>query len=383
MPILTQEELKAVAAEKQRPAISIFLPTHRAGPEIQQDSIRLKNLLKKAGEQLIAEGSRPAEARELLAPVSNLINDAAFWRHQADGLALLRSRDTFRIYRVPLDLPEFVAVSDRFYVKPLLPLLINDARFYVLALSKKAVRVLECTKDTVQALDVPDIPQGTDEALPVGDTPQSQLYARPVTLAHPGAEMFHGHGEGIDDAEVANMMHYCRRIDEGLRNVLKESRAPLILACVDSLAPYFRSVASHRPILEPIVSGNPDDLSAEQLHQKAWPIAEPHFHEARVQAAAQFHEGLAKGRAGQALADVLTAAHQGRIATLFVGLGLQRWGRFDFDRLQLNEHEEEQPEDEELLDLAAMQTLLHGGTVYGVPPGDVPGGHPLAAVYRF
>src|SRR3982750_3567857 len=46
MPILSPEDLKSVVTEGHGPAVSIFLPTHRAGPDIQQDSIRLKNLLK-------------------------------------------------------------------------------------------------------------------------------------------------------------------------------------------------------------------------------------------------------------------------------------------------------------------------------------------------
>jgi hypothetical protein len=49
----------------------------------------------------------------------------------------------------------------------------------------------------------------------------------------------------------------------------------------------------------------------------------------------------------------------------------------------LEEHADEQPGDEELLDLAAMQTITHRGVVYGVKPEDVPGGQLLAAVYRF
>jgi hypothetical protein len=39
--------------------------------------------------------------------------------------------------------------------------------------------------------------------------------------------------------------------------------------------------------------------------------------------------------------------------------------------------------DEELLDLVAMQTLTHGGTVYGVKPEEVPDRQLLAAVYRY
>jgi hypothetical protein len=83
------------------------------------------------------------------------------------------------------------------------------------------------------------------------------------------------------------------------------------------------------------------------------------------------------------LEDVLTAAFQGRIATLFVPLGVSRWGRFDFNHLALEQHDDEQPGDDELLDLAAAETLRHDGVVYGVKPEDVPGGHLLAAVYRY
>src|SRR5574339_666895 len=101
MPTLSHEDLKSVIAAGQAPAVSIFLPTHRAGPEIQQDSIRLKNLVKQAERQLLAEESRPAGARELLAPVTKLVGDAAFWRHQGHGLAIFRSEDFFRVYRLP------------------------------------------------------------------------------------------------------------------------------------------------------------------------------------------------------------------------------------------------------------------------------------------
>jgi hypothetical protein len=68
---------------------------------------------------------------------------------------------------------------------------------------------------------------------------------------------------------------------------------------------------------------------------------------------------------------------------LFVPLGVRRWGRFDSDRLSVDEHEEEQPGDDELLDLATMQTLMHAGTVFGVKSEEVPDKQLLVAVYRF
>lgn len=382
MPVLsTREELRSVLADSQTPAISIFVPTHRAGQEIRQDPIRLKNLVKEAEDQLIKEGTRPAEARTLLDPVAGLVEDAAFWRHQDNGLALFRSPDIFRTYRLPFSVQAFVAVSDRFYIKPLLPLLMNDARFYVLALSQKAVRLLECTRDRAEPVELPDVPQGIGEALPEGPEPQLQRHSLPIGRQE--HTFIHGHGVGTDDVDVVNVRRYFQRVEDSVHQRLKDERAPLILACVEYMAPIYKEVSRYRQILEPTVAGNPDGLQNEELQLKARPIADEHFQQARAKAVAEYHEGIAKGRASHRLDEVLTAACQGRIATLFAPLGVQRWGRFDFNRLALEQHDEEQPGDDELLDLATAQTLRHDGTVYGVKPEDVPGGQLLAAVYRY
>jgi hypothetical protein len=53
--------------------------------------------------------------------------------------------DVFRHYRLPFPFQEFVVVTERFHVKPLLPLLSGDGQFYLLALSQNGVRVLQGT----------------------------------------------------------------------------------------------------------------------------------------------------------------------------------------------------------------------------------------------
>jgi len=226
-----------------------------------------------------------------------------------------------------------------------------------------------------------DVPQGMDEALPDNTSPQLQRHTLPMEGKN--AARFHGHGVGTDDVDVTNLTRYFHRIDDGVRPILTGHHAPLILACVEYLSPIFKEVSRYRPILDDIVAGNPDGLKDSELHEKGRVIAEREFRRAREKATAEYHEGVAKGRAGSALAEVLPAAHQGRIATLFVPVGLRRWGRFSGDALTVEEHENEQPGDDELLNLAAMQTLMHRGTVYSVPFEDMPGRHLVAAVYRF
>ncbi len=70
--------------------------------------------------------------------------------------------------------------------------------------------------------------------------------------------------------------------------------------------------------------------------------------------------------------------------SLFVAVGVQRWGRFEAQAGDVVVHESHEPGDQDLLDLAAVQTLMHAGRVYAVQAAQVPdSGNPAAAVFRY
>lgn len=46
-------------------------------------------------------------------------------------------------------------------------------------------------------------------------------------------------------------------------------------------------------------------------------------------------------------------------------------------------HERREEGDEDLLDWAAVRTLATGGVVHALPRARVPGGGPMAALFRF
>lgn len=46
-------------------------------------------------------------------------------------------------------------------------------------------------------------------------------------------------------------------------------------------------------------------------------------------------------------------------------------------------HYEPEVGDEELVNFAAMQTLMHSGTVYSLPPEQMPDSYSMAALYRY
>ena len=68
MDILNRDNLEQLSKQEDGLHVSIYMPTHPAGDQIQQDPIRLKNLLNQAQEELMARGLRRPDAEALLQP---------------------------------------------------------------------------------------------------------------------------------------------------------------------------------------------------------------------------------------------------------------------------------------------------------------------------
>ncbi len=381
MDNIKEDELKALIRQSPGPCVSIYMPTHRAGMEIQQDPIRLKNLIRDAEEKLVSGGHRRPDALEILTPARDLLNDTAFWRHQADGLALFLSREFFRNYRLPLNLQELVMIDGSFYLKPLLSMLGDDGGFFVLALSQSDLRLFECTRHSIREVELEDVPRSLDEALRFDD-PEKQLQYHTASRGgrRDGYLMFHGHSGSEPKKDI---LRYLLLVNDGLHKYLNNRNEPLVLAGVDYLLPIFREATTYGGLVEEAIMGNPEGFDEQELHRQAWSIVEPIFRKTRDEALARYVELAGTGLAGADPEAVLGPAFFGRVDTLFVARGLQRWGTFDSETGLVSLHEAPQPGDRDLLDFAALHTFMNRGKVYVLEPEMIPGGKTLAAIFRY
>jgi hypothetical protein len=343
--------------------VSLFMPAHRAGPDTRQDPIRFRNLLGRAADLLTEqEGLTAREADELLAPARELGDDDGFWQHQADGLALYVAPGLTRTFRVPLDLDEDVTVGPRFRLRPLLPMLAGDGSYLVLAVSQNEVRLYAGTRFTIAELDPGPIPTSMAEALAHED-PEAQLQVR----SSGEAGMFHGHGEG-DEVDKQRLERYLRAVDRGLvERIGSGRRTPLVLASVGYYLPLFAGVSDHPGLADRAVEGNPENRPPEELHAAAWEIVAPTFEAARGDAAEALQSDQGTGQVSTDVAAVVQAALEGRVDTLFLAGDAPAWGRIAGDPPGVVVHDTYQVGDDDLVDLAASETLLTGGTVY---PGE-------------
>ncbi|HEX7021298.1 MAG TPA: hypothetical protein VF171_00475 [Trueperaceae bacterium] len=386
---LTLDELKALSRQRGHPAISLYMPMRVAGASTRENHIRFKNHVQEAQRMLEAGDFDHETAGEFLEPAYALIENYDFWQHQAKGLAYFRAYDFEKYYRLPIETAELTVVSERFHLKPILPLLAGNGRFGLLAVSLDRARLFAGNRDDMYEIAFgDDVPTSMAEALRFDQKEGSLQFHSTSSSTLPGrrsAVMYHGTGAGDEDKKM-EILRFFRKLDDGVVDKFGRAESegvPLVFAGVDYLFPLYQEANHYQHLLDEHIDGNPDQMSVQELHEQAWGIAGPRYHEAQEQAAARFYQAAEAGQASTDLREIVPAAADARIDTLFVATDTARWGRFDPDTRRVIVHEHEERGDQDLLDFAAVNAFLNGGKIYAVPPEEVPNGVAAAAVYRF
>ena len=379
--VVTGQDVRRLAGRESEQCVSIYLPTHPAGPDAAQDRLRLKNLANRARSELAGLGLRSPEVAELVGPVERLADDADFLAHLEHGLAVFVADGDVERYRLPGPVEEVVMVSDRFLVSPLVAFVDDGVGFAVLALSENHVRLLRGTPHDVVDISDSRLPGSLAEALRFDDR-ESQLHSHGAGRVGSGQVKAGFHGQGVAGAlDEVDRGRFLRAVDAGLHQILGDSSEPLVLAGTEEIVAQFRNLSHHRHVVDGSIGGSPDHLKAEELQRRALPLVPSTLVSQRREAAEMVRAGSTA--AIESIDEALVAAASGRVARLFVPIGVHHWGVFDAATGRADEHPEREPGDHDLLNLAAIETLRHGGDVAPVDPSEMPTEGPIAAVLRF
>ena len=375
MDVLNAHDLTRLAGQRGGTRISVFLPTHRGGPQTERNRIRLKNHLQRAHHALRTEGMLAGQIDSMLEPGRRLLDLTGLWDQPSDGLALFLGPDGLQHLRVPLRLPDLVTVGDRFMVSPLLPLLNAGGHFYVLALSQDEIRLFHGTRSGLDQVELDGLPLAIWLTMP---RRRPQVHAFLADRGGTGGRaVFHG---GDDyDAKPLILQHF-RRVNQALRELLADDQTPVVLAGVRYLQAIYRQANTHPQLFPAGIDGSPRDTSPDQLHRRAWALVEPLLrgHET---AAAEYRALQGTGRTSNTPEEVFAAARQGRVETLFLCTDTPEWRTHaDGEPLVLLT---DTPTQSDRLDIAAVATLRHAGTVYAAPAARMPDANPVVATLRY
>ncbi|ACF10527.1 conserved hypothetical protein [Chlorobaculum parvum NCIB 8327] len=361
------------------PCLSIFMPTHRTFPDNAQDSLRFKNLVTKAeADGISLVGKR--EMAPLIERLRLLQDDASFWKHTLDGLAVFISPDYFRIFRLQDSVIEQARVSDAFYVRPLIRIYQTVERFQVLALTRSEVKLYEGTRDQLDEIELaPEVPKTMTEALGTEVTPPHMTVA---SYGGTGAAMRHGHSSRKDEEALDNERFF-RAVDQGIAEYhSKPSGLPLVLAALPEHQGLFRSISRNPRLFDAGIETDPGALDLEAVRQKAWKVMEPYREQKIDQMIARFREAEGKNLGSDNPYAIATAAVAGNVSLLLLD-GRKFWpGQIDPASGDILLDEASQASGRDVLEEMGAAVLARGGEVIVLLPERMPTESGAAAIFR-
>ncbi len=371
---LGKKEIKELAEQRKDNLVSIFIPTFRFGNQTEQNSIRFGNQINKARDALEKKGLKEAEIKEILDPAEKLLKSPDFWDHQNKGLAVFLGTGFFRCYRVPLEIEEHSLVSDVFHIEPLLPLVWENGKFYILSISKKEVRFFQADRYNINEMEIGP-PASMEESLETKD-PEKNLSFH--TRASRKDAVFHGHSS--TEKEKKDLIKFFQIINSRLQKEFSSEACPLVLAAVDYFHPLFQKACHYGCLSEKGIVGNPDNMNEEEMHKKAWKVVKPFFQIKEEEAKKDYQDLKGSPKSSSDPEEIIRASYEGRVSKLFISLDNHLWGQ---GKGNVEIHEERQEGDQDLCNLASIQVFLNGGDVYAFRFENMPEKAKMAAIFRY
>jgi hypothetical protein len=365
--IPTEAEFRSLDAVRDSVCISIYLPTTPVTRDNLVDSITFKNATAEAVAQLEAanlDKSRITAAYRLL---NELLQDECFWTYQADGLAVFATPHELKTFRLPTCVKPTVEVADRFHLKPLLPLLAYPGACFILALSQKAVRIVEVTSSLAETVPVHTLPKSMSDALK-RQFPKDRAPARRI--------------QGREGMKVL-IGQYCRMIDRALRPMLAGRTQPLVVAATEEIAAIYRANNNYPHILNETIIGNPDRISDQELALSARELATKHAKRIISDRLRLINERASRDMTSTDVAKIAKAAVCGRVRTLLLDIATARPGTIDPKLGTVTLAEQPSAETYDVLDELAGLTIRTGGDVLPVSRAMLPADSPVAAIFRY
>ncbi len=355
------------------PKISIYIGTDRSG-ESEKFQLKFKNALKNAVSQLTdphLQGEHvmnKQQAQDYLSAGFNLLADNEFWNYLSDGLAVFIGKNTFKYFTVPLSFKDFIYVNKAFYLRHLISLLNEESRFFVLALSQNDVRFFDATRFSISPVRISDlVPMGKEELIGVDNREK-------VLQHHSGGSdtIYHGHG-GAKDIQDIQVKKYFEDVDKGLMKMLFDENAPLIIYSTEEQVALYKSISDYSNIIEEKITGNPENDDPVLIHEKAWNQIKSYFTQRKEEIRNAFEAALAEEEASFSIHNVVPAALNGKVKTIFVDKNTEAvWGTYDQATNKISIHPNKQANSICLLNKAAMATYNNGGKVLNIPRMEFP-----------
>lgn|GEM_PF-1889317 len=229
-------------------------------------------------------------------------------------------------------------------------------------------------------------PTTLDEMMALGDRREETLRYHSGSSAGRGdaAAVFHGQSGGADKTlHKKDVIRFFQHVNAGLGDLLRDERAPLILASVESEVAQYRAVNTYRLLAEQALVGNPDRWTVNDLRERTWELVRPLLSARTGAGLARYRELAESARVSDDPVACLSEAFQGRVEELFLSSGKECWWTIGAKGMEIELRDPRREGDVELLEKAAAEVLRHRGAVYVLEEEAMPGDAVVAAIFHY
>jgi hypothetical protein len=380
--VLTKEMLKELAGYRSDCCITIVLPTHRAGMEVneQQDLILYKNVLQDVKKQLEEKKTDPVKIEKILEPAFELLRNDQFWRNQGKGLAIFIADGYFKYIKLPFTPEQECIVNNTFYLINLVRLLNTNAvdEFYLLLIRRDMTQLFKADAGGVHEVESEDLPCDINSVINFDEeekefmqTKEGENTDRPEHVT-----------SGRPDKVIVNT--YMEKIDKAFqKEAPPETNWPLMLAGQQELMEAFRKSSQYNNIMSTELLVDDENANSRELFLQAREKLEERMKTEMNERLETYYNSIATNLTSSMPEHVIPATHYSQVRALFVERGAHIWGSFDEQNNKLNMHAEREEGDDCLVEKAAIQTILHGGEVFILEKEKMPKGATIAALLRY
>ena len=140
----TRKKLDELVHLSGQTIISLYLPTQKSGAGQQQNPIRFANQIKKAKERLEKSGLSTHKLKMKLDEAAKMGEaEAELWKYLKQGMAVFITEEAIEVLKLPMEVKEYALVDTHPFIKPLLPIITTNGKFYILTDRKKTLNCVD------------------------------------------------------------------------------------------------------------------------------------------------------------------------------------------------------------------------------------------------
>ncbi len=378
--MLNRQTFHTLAQVNTPNCVSIYVPGYPSERGMESRSF-LKKMLNDAADRLIQSGMSDKDARAYLFNGYELLNETERWKQLESSYALFIGPEIFEALELNRQVSPRLIVDQRFYLLPLISEMSAASEFYVLALGETSTSLYRGDANSIQPVPADEqLPKNMESALQMDtETRNVQMNRGAAAFDTPifnGEEMGHDH-------RLKQYKRYCYQVDQGVQAILEDADAPVVLATTDQIAPIYKETSDYTDIAPVHISGTPEQLSTQQMHEQALEIIRDFHHNQKDRKIEGFSDYDAKELASSSVFEILPRAYKGEVETLFVAEGQKRWGTFDPKSGKVELHKSRGKDSEDLINLTAMYAFLKGANIFLVNQDNLPNSSsPVNAIYK-